>query len=75
MHGNWFLSFFFVLSSLISGYYYLYIIKELFYHKTPISSYNNKIVFSLSYNTISCYVMSILFFFQFYLIISTFNIF
>jgi NADH-quinone oxidoreductase subunit N len=75
MHGNWFLSFFFVLSSMISGYYYLYIIKELFYHKTPILSNNKKIVFSLSYNSISCYVMSILFFFQFYLILTTFNIF
>lgn len=71
--GNWYLSFFFVLSSMISGYYYLYIVKELFYHKYPSANIKKGLVYSLSFNKLSGYLMSLFLFLQFYLLFSGIN--
>jgi NADH-quinone oxidoreductase subunit N len=66
----WFLLFIFVFTSMISAYYYLYIVKMLFYTSLPSTSKNSLVAYRL--NTLNVYTMVFILFIQIHLIISFF---
>jgi NADH-quinone oxidoreductase subunit N len=71
--SNWFISFFFVLSSILSGFYYLYVIKEVFYHSFIYNTYRETMLYSLSFYNIITYLMFIFLFFEFYYLLTGCN--
>jgi len=67
-YDSWFLMFIFVLTSMVSAYYYLYIIKSLFYTSSPsICSKSNSILISYSYSLVASYIICALVLLQFQL--------